>query len=175
MPVQLGKSQSITLRRDGVSFAPSNMTFFPQPCRAQPGLWSHQTKRQKLCGHPSPSGPPPRAPSLPAWAPTRVRPPLGGCSLGRPLGLPVNAREGTPVLNRGSDGFCSQGLYGLGRRETLIFQSLTGLGKRRAVQINAMYNKSENCQNWVFTFTVKLKLDFFSLLKNSLAFFFFSI
>lgn len=79
------------------------------------------------------------------------------------------------MLNRGSDGFCSQGLYGLGRRETLIFQSLTGLGKRRAVQINAMYNKSENCQNWVFTFTVKLKLDFFSLLKNSLAFFFFSI
>lgn len=77
------------------------------------------------------------------------------------------------MLNRGSDSFCSQGLYGLGRGETLTFQSLTGLGKRRAVQINAMYNKSENCQNWVFTFTVKLKLYFFFFVKKFTGAFFF--
>lgn len=108
-------------------------------------------------GHPSPSG----APSVPARGLIHVRCPHAGCSLGRALGLPANAREGTPVLNRGIGSFCCQGLYGLGRGETSTFQSLTGPGKRRAVQINATYNKSESCQNWVFHTHCRTETYFF--------------
>lgn len=127
-------------------------------------------KRWELRTLSTPGGSP-GAPSIPTWGPTCVP-----CPLGRALGLPVNAREGTPVLSRGIGSFSSQGSYCFGRGETLTFRLLTGLGKRRAVQINAMYNESENCQNWVFHTHCKTETwFFFCWLKNSLVrcFFFF--